>query len=98
MPADVDPTAETAEPAEPAEQVEPVFAEPDLPGVEDVIGRVQAEYGRFTARTDLLIGGILAVRAGGRVPTHHPLVPEWVADGLLDDATPGVDIVPEILT
>lgn len=89
MPADADPTTETTEPA---------FAEPDLPGVEDIIGRVQAEYGRFTARTDLLVGGVLAVRAGGRVPTHHPLVPEWVADGLLDDATPGVDIVPEILT
>lgn len=77
---------------------EPTFAEPDVPGVDDVITRVQTEYGRFTARTDLHVHGILAVRAGGRVPTHHPGVPAWLADDLLDDATPGVDITPEILT
>jgi hypothetical protein len=89
-----DPTPTTDDPAA------PVFAEPDVPGapdVADVVGRIRAEYGRFTARQDLLVHGILAVRAGGAVPVHHPHVPQWLADGLLEDATPGVDIVPEAL-
>jgi hypothetical protein len=89
------------DPAPTVEPTSPVFAEPDAPPgappVEDVVGRIRAEYGRFTARQDLLVHGILAVRAGGAVPVHHPHVPQWLADGLLEDATPGDDIVPEAL-
>ena len=78
------------------------FAEDDAadgasPAVQALLARAREEYGRFTALTQITVGGSLAFVAGSPVPTHHPSVPGWLADGVIDDATPGEPIHPEVL-
>jgi hypothetical protein len=83
------PTLDT--PAPPPAAAEAPYAEPDTapaPGLEDLVGRAQHEYGRFVAAQNITVDGALAFVAGSPVPRSHlaqPKFASWVADGVVRD-------------
>lgn len=78
----------------PAAPVEAPFAEGDAPagtpGLDDLEARARHEYGRYVAAQAITVGGALAFTDGAPVPRSHPMVAQWVADGMVRDleATP----------
>ncbi|WP_285600132.1 hypothetical protein [Kineosporia sp. NBRC 101731] len=68
----------------------PVAVEvPNLPDGTTVAGAPTVddyarEWGTYRARVPLTVDGARAVAQNGPVPTSHPMVPQWLEDGLLE--------------
>lgn len=73
-------------------------ASADGPGLDDLVGRARHEYSRYRSLAPLMIGNALAFNGpardstgrpipgtGAPVPRSHPMVAQWLADGMVED-------------
>lgn len=58
----------------------PVQTTQDAPTLADY----RAEWGKYRAAMDIPYGTALAVAKGGAVPASHPMLSEWMAEGMVE--------------
>jgi hypothetical protein len=51
----------------------------------DYVAAVAKEYGQYRAKYLLHVGGAPAFAPGAPVPSSHPSVPGWLADGSIEE-------------
>jgi hypothetical protein len=56
---------------------------PAVPVPAPTLDDYRAEWGTYVAAHDLPVGAAIAVTAGGPVPASHPMLTEWLAQGMV---------------